>query len=137
MDAWVLVFAFGMPAAIFLVALRALVVRRRLEGQGARTGATIVEVRAVSGSTGEAEEFVTYRFVAAGQEYTGSAYLSAGRRPRAVGDTIDVLYRIARPSYNQPYVGGVGQSAALNVIVMIGMAATVAMELFLLSLVHR
>lgn len=45
MDSWVLVLAFGMPAAIFLLALRALVVRLRLEGRGALIGATIVEVR--------------------------------------------------------------------------------------------
>jgi hypothetical protein len=134
MDTLVLVVAFGMPAAIFLLALRALVVKLRLESRGALTGATIVEVRAASGDMGEAEEALTYRFVVADKEYTGSVQMSAGRQPRAVGDTIEVLYHIDRPWSNQLRAGRATDSVAINVAVMI---ATVAMVLYFLSLLHR
>src|SRR5262245_52817658 len=124
MDTWVLVLTFGMPAFIFLLALRALLVRLRLESRGAMIAARIVEVRAASGDLGEAEEFLTYRFLGTGKEYTGSAQLRAGRRPRALGRTIDVLYRIDRPWFHQPCAGRATDSVALNVIVMICMVAT-------------
>jgi hypothetical protein len=133
MDTLVLVLAFGMPAAIFLLALRALTVRLRLEHRGALIGARIVEVRAASGDMGQSEESFTYRFVVYGKEYTGSTQLSAGRQPRVVGDTTEVLYRIDRPWFNQPYAGRATDSVALNVIVMICMIATM---LFFLSILH-
>jgi hypothetical protein len=136
MDTLVLVLIFGMPAAIFLLALRALVVRLELEHRGALTGARIVEVRGASGDMGEAEEYLTYRFVAAGSEYTGSVQVSAGRRARAVGDTIEVLYHTDRPWFNQPYGGRATDSVTLNVIVMICMILTVFFFLWLLSIPH-
>ena len=83
MDALVLILVLGMPAAIFLLALRALLVRLRLESCGAMIGARIVNGRAASGDLGEAEELLTYRFRAAGEEFTGTVQLSTGRRPRS------------------------------------------------------
>jgi hypothetical protein len=136
MDTWVLVLAFGMPAFVFLLALRALVVRLRLRSRGALTAARIMEVRAASGDMGEAKELLTYRFFATGKEYTGSTQLVAGCRPRAVGDTIEVLYRIDRPWSSQPHAGRTTDSVALNVIVMICMVATVLFFLWLLSIPH-
>ena len=133
MDTWVLVVLFGMPAAIFLVALRALVIRLRLEQRGGLIGARIIEVRAASGDMGEAEEQLTYRFVTGGQEYTGSVRLGAGRRPHAVGETIEVLYHLDRPWSNQPYAGRLTNSVTLNVVVMVSMVATELFLLYLLS----
>jgi len=134
MDTWVLVLAFGMPAAIFLLALRALVVRLQLEERGVPIAARIVEVRPASGDMGEAEESLTYRFVANGTEYTGAVQVSAGRRPRAAGDTIQVLYHADRPSFNQPRAGHVTYSVGLNLFVMISMVGTVLFFLYLLSI---
>jgi len=137
MDTWFalgLVGVFGMPAAIFLLALRAMVVRLRLEGRGVLIAARIVEVHAASGDMGEEEEALTYRFVADGREYTRSVQLSASRRqPRAVGDTIQVLYHVDQPSFNQPLAGRVVDGVAINVIVMICMVAAVLYFLYLLN----
>jgi hypothetical protein len=124
METWTLIIGFGMPAVIFLLALRNLLVRLGLEARGARIAAKIVDVRPASGSEGEAEEALTYRFVVSGNKYTGSVQLAAGRQPRAAGDTIEVLYDVGRPSFNQPVSGPIANSVGCNVALMIAMVAT-------------
>jgi hypothetical protein len=87
------------------LAARALVVRQRLESRGLQAQATVT----------------TYRFVAGGQEHTGSG--SANRKYR-VGESIDVIYDTSRPSFNQLVSGGVATSIGLNLFVMAAMVAT-------------
>ena len=121
-------FAFGMPAAIFLLAARALVVRLRLESHSSRARAKVTSYRQWVDDTSHHD--VTYRFVASGQEYNGSG--SADRRYQ-VGEPIDVIYHAERPGLSQLVGGGVATSPGLNVFVMVAM---VVLEFWLASLLH-
>jgi hypothetical protein len=116
-----------MPALIFLVAARALLVRLRLEREGMRINASIVSIRPWYDDTSHLD--VTYRYVADGVEYQGSADLGGSRV--GVGDWIEVLYRPRQPASSQPVRGTVPGSIGLNVVVMVAM---VALELWMLSL---
>lgn len=117
---------FAMPAAIFLVSARALVVRQRLVSHGLQARATVTSYRYwVDDMT---HHDVKYRFVAGGQEHNGAG--SANRKYQ-VGDPIDVIYHAERPDFNQLVSGGVVTSPVLNVLVMVAM---VVVELWLVSL---
>jgi hypothetical protein len=118
----------AMPAVIFLLALRALVVRLQLESRGLGARATVTSYRYWVDDMSHHD--VTYRFVAGGQEHNGSG--SAGREYQ-IGDSIDVVYHADRPDFNQLVSGGVVTSTVLNVFVMVAMVAT---EIWLLSLMH-
>ena len=121
-------FAFGMPAVIFLLAARALVVRLRLESHSVRARAKVTSHRQwVDDMT---HHDVTYRFVAGGQEYHGSG---SADRIYQVGDPIDVIYHAQRPGFSQLGAGGVATSPGLNVFVMVAM---VVLEFWLASLLH-
>ena len=122
----VLLFGFGSPAVIFLLAARALVVRQRLENRGIRTRASVTSYRQWTDDMTHHD--VTYRFAAAGQEYSGSG--GADRRYQ-VGDLIEVIYHVERPGFNQLVAGGAVTSSGLNVFVMVAM---VALEFWLMSL---
>jgi hypothetical protein len=116
----------AMPAVIFLVAMRALIVRQRLESHGLGARATVTSYSFWVDDMSHHD--VTYRFVAGGREHNGSG--SAGRAYK-IGDSIDVIYHADRPDFNQLVSGGVVTSTALNVFVMVAMVAT---EIWLLSL---
>lgn len=118
----------AMPAVIFLLALRALVVRLRLEGGGLGARATVTSYRYWVDDTSHHD--VTYRFVVGGREHNGSG---SADREYQIGDSIDVVYHADRPDFNQLASGGVVTSTALNVFVMVAMVAT---EIWLLSLTH-
>jgi hypothetical protein len=118
----------AMPAAIFLLAARALVVRQRLESRGLGTRATVTSYRYWVDDMSHHD--VTYRFVVDGQEHHGSG--SANRKYQ-IGDSIDVIYHADRPHFNQLVSGGMVTSTVLNVFLMVAMAAT---EIWLLSLMH-
>jgi hypothetical protein len=116
----------AMPAVIFLLAARALVVRLRLESRGFAARATVTSYSYWVDDMSHHD--VTYRFVVGDREYTGSG--SADRKYE-IGDVVDVMYHADRPDFNQLVSGGVVTSAGLNVFVMLGMVAT---EIWLLSL---
>jgi hypothetical protein len=118
----------AMPAAIFLLAARALVVRLRLESRGLGARATVTSYRYWVDDMSHHD--VTYRFVADGQEHHGSGSVS---RKYQTGDPIDVIYHADRPSFNQLVSGGAVTSTVLSVLVMVAMVAT---EIWLLSLIH-
>lgn len=129
MQTLVLVTAFGMPAAIFVVAAWALIVRLQLESNSLRVRATVTSYDEWYDDMAHYD--VTYRFVAGGQEYAGSG--SAGRRCQ-VGDPIDVIYHAERPGFNQLAAGGVVISPGLNIFVMVAM---VALEFWMASLLSH
>jgi Protein of unknown function (DUF3592) len=116
----------AMPAAIFLLAARALVVRGRLVSHGLPARATVTSYEQWTDDMTHHD--VTYRFVAGGHEHSGSG--SANRRYQ-VGDRIEVIYHAERPSFNQLVAGGVVTSPGLNVFVMVAMAVV---EFWLISL---
>jgi hypothetical protein len=107
----------AMPAVIFLAALRALVLRLRLESRGLGAQATVTSYNYWVDDMSHHD--VTYRFVAGGQEYNGSG--SAYRKYK-VGDSIDVIYHADRPDFNQ-LVSGSATSKAFNIFVMVLMVA--------------
>jgi hypothetical protein len=109
----------AMPAAIFLVAAWALVVRLRLESRGLGARATVTSYNQWTDDMTHHD--VTYRFVAGGQEYNGSG---SADREYQIGDSIDVIYHADRPGFNQLVSGGVVTSTILNMFVMVAMAAT-------------
>jgi hypothetical protein len=123
-----LLLGFGMPAAIFLLAARALVVRLRLESHSIRARARVTSYRQWMDDMTHHD--VTYRFVAGDQEYNGSG--SAQRRYQ-VGDPIEVIYHAERPGFSQLAAGGVVTSPGLSVLIMVAM---VVLEFWLVSLLH-
>jgi hypothetical protein len=127
MQMWLWI-TLAMPALIFLAAARALAVRLRLESRGLQARATVTTYKYWVDDMSHHD--VTYRFVAGGQEHTGSG--SANRKYQ-VGDSIDIIYDTGRPSFNQLVSGGVITSTGLNVFVMVAMVVT---EIWLLSLIH-
>jgi hypothetical protein len=129
MQTLALVTVFAMPAAIFLLAARALVVRLRLESHSLQVRATVTSYREWYDDM--AHHDVTYRFVVGGDEYAGSG--SASGRCQ-VGDPIDVIYDAERPAFNQLAAGGVATSPGLNVFVMLAM---VGLEFWMASLLSH
>ena len=130
MNELVAIVMLGLPGAIFFLAARAVVVRLRLERDGVRTRASIVSVRPWHDDTDHLE--VTYRFLANGCEYHGSADLGGSSRV-AVGDPIEVLCRPDRPTSSQPLRGGVPGMIGLNLFVM---AAMLALDGWMVSLLQ-
>jgi hypothetical protein len=116
----------AMPAAIFLVAARAFVVRGRLERHGESASATVTSYRQWTDDMTHHD--VTYRFTAGGREYNGSG--SAGRSYQE-GEPIEVIYHAERPDFNQLVAGGVVASRGLNLFVMVAMVVS---EFWLISL---
>lgn len=117
----------AMPAVIFLLALRALVVRLRLENRAIGARATVTSYRYWVDDMSHHD--VTYRFVVGGQEHKGSG---SADREYQIGESIDVIYRADRPDFNQLVSGGVVTFRWLNVFVMVAMVVT---EVWLLSMV--
>jgi hypothetical protein len=116
----------AMPAAIFLLAGRALVVRGRLERHGLTARATVTSYQQWTDDMTHHD--VTYRFTVGGGEYNGSG---SANRIYDEGEPIEVIYHAERPDFNQLVAGGVRTSPGLNVAVMVAM---VLAELWLFSL---
>ncbi len=116
----------AMPAAIFLLAARALVVRGRLESHGQSASATVTSYKQWTDDMTHHD--VTYRFAVGGQEYNGSG---SANRSYQTGEAIEVIYHAERPDFNQLVSGGVNTSPGLNIFVMVAM---VLVELWLISL---
>jgi hypothetical protein len=99
----------AMPAAIFLLAARALVVRGRLVSHGLPARATVTSYNQWTDDMTHHD--VTYRFVAGGREHSGSG--SANRRYQ-VGAPIEVIYHAERPDFSQLVAGGVSLLLSLT-----------------------
>jgi hypothetical protein len=119
----------AMPAAIFLLAARALVVRGRLARRGQYARATVTSYRQWTDDMTHHD--VTYRFAVGGREYNGSG---SANRSYQTGESIEVIYHAERPDFNQLAAGGIATSPGLNVFVMVVMVLT---ELWLLNLLPR
>jgi hypothetical protein len=113
---WIII---AMPAAIFLLAARAFVVRGRLESHGQYARGTVTSYRHWTDDMTHHD--VTYRFAVGGREYYGSG---SADRSYQVGEPIEVMYHSGRPDFNQLVAGGVVTSRGLNVIVMVLMLLT-------------
>jgi hypothetical protein len=133
-DRLLLVVAFGMPLAIFLLLGWKLVVRLRLEQQGRVAQARVTSVRNWTDSLdGIKHQVVSYQFSVGDDFYSSSSDVPVRGKGYAAGDGIPVIYAASRPAKAQPVTGGPATSTGLTAFVMVAMVVFMLWLVWLLS----